>query len=407
MPLRYLFLDMNSYFASVEQQLRPELRERPVAVVPVMAETTCCIAASYEAKRFGIKTGTMVREARRLCPDLRVVEARHELYIKTHHRLIEVVDSCQPVQAVLSIDELACRLWHGEQEPEQATHIAERIKEAIRHELGSYIRCSIGLAPNRLLAKVASDMQKPDGLTVIRSEELPDRLYSLQLRDFPGIGSRMEQRLRRAKINTVPELIGLSVTDLAAIWGSRLIGETWWRLLRGEDVPAPPTHRRSIGHSHVLPPKSRCDSEAQVVLLRLVDKAAARLRSYGYWAGSISISVRFLHGSSWQTRHGLTPCQDTLTLVRATNDLWEGKPPGAPLHVGVVLSDLVHDRNMAPPLFEADHKLRTLSQAMDEVQRKFGVDSVRFAGMRGSRAQIPNRIAFTHVPEIEEDGRHD
>lgn len=403
MPLRHLLLDMNSYFASVEQQFRPELRDRPVAVVPVMAETTCCIAASYEAKRFGIKTGTMVREAKRLCPDLQIVEGRHELYIKIHHQLIRVVDSCQPVQAVLSIDEMACRLWQGEQEPAEAIHIAEQIKAAIRREVGSYIRCSIGLAPNRMLAKVASDMQKPDGLTVILSEELPDRLYPLQLRDFPGIGPRMEQRLRRSRINTVQELCSLSVADLSAIWGSRLIGESWWRLLRGEDVPVPPTQRRTIGHSHVLPPELRRDSEAKTVLLRLVDKAAARLRSYGFWAGSISISVRFLHGSSWHVQQGLTPCQDTLTFLHATNDLWTHKPPGTPLQVGVVLSDLVHDRNMAPPLFEADHKLRNLAHAMDEVQQKFGHQSVYFAGMRGTRAQIPTRIAFTHVPEIEDE----
>lgn len=403
MPLRSLFLDMNSYFASVEQQFRPELRDRPVAVVPVMADTTCCIAASYEAKRFGIKTGTMVREARRLCPDLQVVEGRQELYIKVHHQLIRVVDSCQPVDAVLSIDEMVCRLWQGEQEPAEATRIAERIKAAIKRELGAYIRCSIGLAPNRMLAKVASDMQKPDGLTIIRSEELPDRLFALQLRDFPGIGPRMEQRLRRARINTVQELCSLSVSDLFAIWGSRLIGESWWRLLRGEDVPVPPTQRRTIGHSHVLPPQLRRDSEAKTVLLRLVDKAAVRLRSYGFWTGSISIGVRFLHGSSWHAQHGLTPCQDTLTLLRAANSLWDQKPPGAPLHVGVVLSDLVHDRNMAPPLFEDDHKLRNLSHAMDEIQAKFRDHPVYFAGMRGTRAQIPTRIAFTHVPEIEED----
>src|SRR5262245_20244500 len=115
--LNYLFVDMNSYFASVEQHERPELRGRPVAVVPVKAETTCCIAASYEAKRFGVKTGTMVRDARQMCPELCVVEARPRRYVETHHRIVEAVESCLPVATVMSIDEMICKLLGGEREP--------------------------------------------------------------------------------------------------------------------------------------------------------------------------------------------------------------------------------------------------------------------------------------------------
>src|ERR1700727_3252543 len=108
--LRWLFLDLNSYFASVEQELRPELRGRPLAVVPVVADTTCCIAASYEAKRYGVRTGTQVGEAKALCPGIILVEARHELYVDYHHRVVEAVESCLPATSVMSIDEMACHL---------------------------------------------------------------------------------------------------------------------------------------------------------------------------------------------------------------------------------------------------------------------------------------------------------
>src|SRR5208337_4195962 len=108
--LNWLFVDLNSYFASVEQEVRPELRGRPVAVVPMMADTTCCIAASYQAKAHGVKTGTLVGEARRICPGLQLVEARHELYVEYHHRIVAAVEQCVPVTAVLSIDEMGCRL---------------------------------------------------------------------------------------------------------------------------------------------------------------------------------------------------------------------------------------------------------------------------------------------------------
>src|SRR5579864_8717538 len=108
--VNWLFLDLNSYFASVEQQDRPELRGKPVGVVPMLADTTCCIAASYEAKAFGVRTGTIVADAKRLCPEIILIEGLHELYVDYHHRVVEAVESCLPVTAVCSIDEMACRL---------------------------------------------------------------------------------------------------------------------------------------------------------------------------------------------------------------------------------------------------------------------------------------------------------
>src|ERR1700746_1386837 len=108
--LNWLFVDLNSYFASVEQEVRPDLRGRPVGVVPMMADTTCCIAASYEAKAFGVRTGTIVADAKRMCPDIVLVEARHEIYVEYHHRIVEAVETCLPVTAVMSIDEMVCRL---------------------------------------------------------------------------------------------------------------------------------------------------------------------------------------------------------------------------------------------------------------------------------------------------------
>lgn len=401
MPLRYLYVDMNSFFASVEQQMRPELRGRPVAVVPVLADTTCCIAASYEAKAHGVRTGTRVGDARRLCPGLQVVEARPPLYVATHHRLIQAVESCLPVAAVCSIDELVCRLLGDEQQPEQALHRAARIRAAVRRDLGPYVRCSIGLGPNQLLAKVATDMQKPDGITMIRSEELPARLHALQLTDFPGIGPRMEQRLIRSGVATVEQLCRLSAAELGDIWKSRLLGQMWWRHLRGYDVPAAPTRRRTLGHSHVLAPSCRSAAAARAVLLRLLEKAAARLRFIGYWAGSLGVAVDFLNGGRWVQQRRIGLCQDTPTLIRAARQMWQHPPAGTPLRVGVVLSDLVQDRNAAGPLFQEDKKLLALSRAMDDINQKYGASSIYFGGTHGVRGQAPTRIAFTQIPNLD------
>jgi len=125
--LRWLVLDLNSFFASCEQQEHPELRGKPVIVVPTMAETTCAIAASYPAKAFGIKTGTLVHEARRLCPDVQLVPAHHKLYVEYHHRILAAIDRHIPVEEVMSIDEVACRLDKVQQDPAVARTLALNI----------------------------------------------------------------------------------------------------------------------------------------------------------------------------------------------------------------------------------------------------------------------------------------
>ena len=149
----WLFLDLNAYFASVEQQVRQELRGQPIAVIPIATKNTCCIAASYEAKAFGIKTGMSLAEAKALCPKILLVEARPKLYVEYHHRIIAAVERCVPVSSVVSIDEMACRLIGRERGLPNARVIALEVKAAIQ-EVGDWLRCSIGLAPNRLLAKL-------------------------------------------------------------------------------------------------------------------------------------------------------------------------------------------------------------------------------------------------------------
>jgi len=184
--LRSLLVDFNSYFASVEQQVEPRLRGRPVGVVPMLADTTVCIAASIEAKRFGVKTGTKVGDAKKMCPGIELVLARHELYIDFHHRAVAAVDSVVPVRAVLSIDEMDCELTGRWRERQRAIDIAKKVKSTIAAQLGECLRTSIGIGPNTFIAKTGSDMVKPDGLVVIEKSELPDRLFDLEVRALKG-----------------------------------------------------------------------------------------------------------------------------------------------------------------------------------------------------------------------------
>ena len=403
MPLRHLFVDMNAYFASVEQQDQPALRGLPVAVIPMAAETTCVLAASYVAKRSGIKTGTPVWQARQLCPGLRLVVARPERYVEVHKEIVGAVGRVLPISKVWSIDEMACRLAANEREPAQAERLGRAIKAELRRSVGGVLTCSIGAGPSVMLAKVAGDMQKPDGLTLLRDEELVAKLSTLKITDFPGIGPRMEKRFLRYGLTTVPQLLSLSLKSLSTVWGSRVHGERWYHWLRGEDVPEIPTRRRTVGHSHVLPPALRTRDGSRGVLIRLIHKACARLRALDHWAGTMDFGFKTLRNERWAERVRMPHTQETWAWLAAFAERWERGPKeteGPILHVWMVLHDLIPARAATPSLIEADRRSAELSRTMDAINRKFGKQSIRFGGIVGSEETAPLRIAFSNIPKL-------
>jgi DNA polymerase-4 len=419
--LNWLFVDLNSYFASVEQQVRPELRGRPVGVVPMMADTTCCIAASYEAKAFGVRTGTIVADAKRMCPEIVLVEGRHELYTEYHHRIVEAVESCVPVTAVCSIDEMACRLIGRERPLLNAIDLGMRVKTTIRQRVGEMLRSSVGLATNRFLAKVASDMEKPDGLVALPLDILPEALRQLTLRDLPGIGARTEKRLNEKGILTMDDLLALDREQAGEIWGS-VWGERLFHWLRGEDFDSTEAeHQKSIGHSHVLAPEMRTAEKAWAVAHKLLHKAAMRLRAADLWASNIGLAIGFavprsqntpvsrfgVPARGWHSELRLSECQDNQTLIAALRRLWDSRPSGAPYQhpyfIGVRLHNLVPDSLHTLALFDGleDEQSRTrLNAAMDQINDKYGMSTLAPAAMLAAYKAAPTRIAFTSIPDL-------
>jgi DNA polymerase IV len=411
MSLRAIYVDFNSYFASVEQQLRPELRGKPIGVLPVLAETTCCIAASVEAKRFGVKTGTSVRDARKLCRDIILVEARPAVYVEMHHKLVAAVESCLHVEQVRSIDEMWCRLRGSDAQRDKAIWLAQEIKHAIYKAGGSEMRCSIGIGPNRFLAKTASNMQKPNGLVVIEQSELPQRLFGLKLRDLNGIGYSMEARLEESGIHTVEKLCAASAWQLRKAWRG-VMGERFHAMLHGHDVPEIETERRSIGHSHVLPPQLRNKNDAYAVLHRLLQKAAMRLRSLQCIAGQLCVHIKLMdrrHNTSrWYQDAVLDPTSDTRALLSAFDHAWRNYPEQAeplgwiPLKVGVMLVQIEDAANETYALFgqSEGEEAHQLNVALDALNLHFGKNTLYFGGASSALTAAPMRIAFNHVPDI-------
>ena len=255
-----LYIDFDGFFAACEEQADRRLQGRPLAVIPfVGAVQSCVIAANTMATRAGVTTGMAIAAARRRCPGIALVPQQPDLYTRIHHRIVAAVLDVLPIEAVCSIDEFAATV-EPRDIPAALTH---QIKQRLRDAVGDHITCSIGYAPNRWLAKIAADLDKPDGLTVLHPRDLPGRLLTLDLEDVPGVATRMRTRLARWGLTSVEDLWQADPLQLRAAWGS-VTGVRLWYALHGYAVAPPRTQRRSIGHGRVLPPWQRQASAAGV-----------------------------------------------------------------------------------------------------------------------------------------------
>ena len=430
---RWLYVDLNSFFASVQQHLEPALRDRPVAVVPIMGNSGSVIAACRIAKRHGIRTGTRVAEARQLCPGIVFREAKHDLYVRIHRQIKQVIENHVPVYEAYSIDDFVCALKANEGTIERVYEIAHAIKRDLLATFSPAITCSIGIGPNRFLAKVATELQKPDGLVLLRADDLPHRLYELKLNDLPGVGGGIGRRLADNGIATIDDLWCSSPKQLRAIWRS-VEGERLWYRLHGYPVPEDySTSGKMVGHSHILPLDARIPANARPIARRLAQKAGSRLRHQNRVAGLLDLSVRFVDGRRWAGSWDLGGAvHDVVALTTAVDRLWDrmelalGITPDTALKkVGVMLHrispmDAVQGELFAPaaataadeqpqvaghkpvavPSASKRRRHEQLSGALDQLNQKYGQDTVSFGHMPVKTAPyVGAKIAFNRIPD--------
>lgn len=349
-PFRTLYLDMNSFFASVEQQLDPLLRGRPLAITAMEKPVGICVAASYEAKAFGVRTGTPVQEARRLCPGLAFRPSRHRLYVRFNLKIADVLDRHAELERIRSVDEFQLVLSGDATSLEGVTRLVSVLKAAVAREVGPCLRFSAGIGPNHLLAKIAGKLEKPDGFQWLSPENMPDRLAHLALDDLPGISRAMKARLEGAGIRDVPTLCRLDPRHARAIWRS-VEGERFVRALQGEPIPLMRTKRGGFGNSKVLAPEFRDPRAAYLVSRWLVEKAAARLRRDGRVAAVFSLYIARMGAHSLRRDMTCAASQDSALFLQINRQIWRDLWPHLRGHrlaaIGVHLSrvELLAHRN--------------------------------------------------------------
>lgn len=403
-----LYIDFDSFFARAEQHLRPHLRERPVGVIPLRTEHTVLIAASPEAKRFGVKTGTPVSEALQRCPDIKLVIARHDVYVRLHHDIVAVVEDVVPVYKTCSIDEIACRLLSNERAA--AIELARSIKRALALRIGPTLTCSIGLAPNELLAKIAAEMEKPDGLVALRQADLPDRLLGLNLTDIPGIAKGNSARLARTGVTTIAELWALPSPQLRAIWGG-VQGERFWAFLHGFDIERAETERSMFGHSRVLARDWRGAEKTEDCARLLLVKAMRRMRREDFAVSVLSLGLKNEAGQNWSADLRVSPFRDDHTALHGLKALFarahQERATGRTKKVHVMLHGLVSAANIQHDLLETPEARWTrqrwerLSDLTDRLHTRYEAP-VLTLGYHGEQpgAYMGAKIAFGRIPAL-------
>jgi DNA polymerase-4 len=370
-----IHIDMNAFFASVEQQANPALRERPMAVIGSVHRGVL-LSPSYEARAFGVKTGMTYGEAKRACPEIVLVPADSAKYSHACEQLLTIWNDFTPAVELFSIDEAfldvtGCDALFGD-----PVRMAVRIKERIWEEMG--LTCSVGIGPNKLLAKLGSDMQKPDGLVVIAPGDVADVLEDLPVKEICGIGPNLTRHLASMGIHTCGELGSAPLRQLTARFGA--VGERLRDMARGiDDDPVAPAaeqdeeESKSMGHSMTLDEDCSDIMLIERHLLQLSEKVGRRLRRGRYSGRTVTVTLRYadFHTFSRQRRLPRAVSHGLDIYAAATRILRELNLTQAIRLVGVSVSCL--ERNMEQvPLFAEERKRKFIAEAMDEINDRYG-----------------------------------
>lgn len=392
-----MHIDLNSCFATVEQQARPMLRGRPVAIVNRRTEHTAIVTCSYEAKAKGVKLGMRLREARQLCPDIVGLESDPSKYRYVYHKLMDIMSEYSPHFRMKSIDEgvIDFALSPAAIRERDLVEVAYEIKRRLREEIGCWMRCNIGIAPNRFLAKLAASLHKPDGLDVITHENLREVLSQLSLRDLTGIAHRNEHRLNAVGIYTPLEMLDADVSTLRLAFKS-IVGEWWYKRLRGWEVDDVDYDIKSCGRQYVLERNDLSRREIVQRLHHLAESVGAKLRSQHKVARGVSLYVRTYERGSWKG-HALAPLpfySDAVIWSLAERVFMSAPAKGIKM-ISVTCYHLSDGLGNQLSLFGDElARERAMVGAIDDINSRYGERTIHSADTLGTGIYVKQKIPF-------------
>ena len=387
-PPQILHIDLNSCFATVEQQARPLLRGRPLAVTNRLTKNACVVAASYEAKARGVKVGMTFSQAKLLAPDLIMIETDPPKYHYVYKKLIGIMKSYSPNIGMKSIDEGVID-FHGTRtniNKRPLVVIGQEIKQRLRDEVGPWMKCNIGIAPNRFLAKTAASLHKPDGLDIINHKNLRQTLVGMELTDLTGIAERNQARLNAAGIYSPLDFLDASPELLVRQVFKSICGEDWYKRLRGWEVDDVEYSTKTIGRQFVMDDYSASEDKVRNRLAHLCESTGLKLRHKGLCARGISLHIQYKTGDAWHSRKAFrSSFYTTPEIFRRALLLFNQHPRHDHIVMLSVSCYLLEPSNSNQiSILDEVNKETYLTEAVDEINDRYGNYTVTFANSLGA-----------------------
>lgn len=392
-----MHIDLNSCFATVEQQARPMLRGRPVAVVNRRTENTMIVTASYEAKRLGVTLGMRVRDAKRLAPDLVALESDPPKYRFVYHKLMDIMKRYSAHITMKSIDEgvIDFHFATDAMKSRDLVEIGYELKKALKDEIGVWMRCNVGIGPNRFLAKTAAGLHKPDGLDVIDHTNLRQTLATLKLTDLTGIAGRNEARLNRVGIYTPLEFLDADVETLQKIVFKSVNGVYWHQRLRGWEVDDVSHDVKTVGREYVLESFDLTRTEILQRLHHLCESVGHRMRSQNKAARGVLVGVRSRSLGHWHARRMCPLPFFSNQAIYAQAAMLFSQAPDDVVKISITCYELESGISNQLSLF-GDQLAREqhVTDAIDAINKRFGDRTVHSANTLGTGFYVKQKVPF-------------
>ena len=392
---KIMHIDLNSAFASTEQQSRPTLRGRPVGVTNRISKNCCMITVSYEAKALGVKVGMGLQEARAICPDIFVVESDPPKYHHMYKKIAYIMQTYSPTVEMKSIDEGIID-FSGTTNKKSLPDIGLEIKNRVKQEMGCYMRVNIGIGPNRFLAKQAAGWHKPDGLDVLDARNVEAYYKTISLIDITGIANRYEARLNAAGIYSPLQFAYANSKFLQTRVFGGIVGDYWYKRLRGYEIDDRPTKLGVVGRQWVLSKPSNEDSFILPCFHYLCETTGKKLRYNSVDARGVLVWARFTNGSGFVLRKMFrSKFYTDREVYRRALILFNQRPKHMVIQtMGITCYMLSASSRSQMSMFESVNKEEWLTEAVDEINDRYGNFTVCSANALASKELVKQKIPF-------------